>query len=241
MQAVILIGGMGTRLRELYPDLPKALVPILGQPFLHWQLKWLAQGGINHVHLAAGYKAEAVAEWIGSGFTAPSDQFRVALSTEPQPLGTAGALKFVESRIRRDPFLVLNGDSLIPDLNFQALEEKHEQVSKAWATIAVAQIEESGRYGTVDFDDKGWVTAFREKAERAAGWINGGVYLMTRQALSLIQPDQPCSIETDLFPGMAAERRLIVYRTRSRMLDMGTPEGIKAMEGFLAAHHLSRG
>ena len=94
MQAIILAGGLGTRLRELYPDIPKALVPILGKPFLAWQIEWLRHGGATGIHIAAGHKASAVKDWLK---TDPAGA-GVTLSEEPQPLGTAGGRKLVVGR-----------------------------------------------------------------------------------------------------------------------------------------------
>lgn len=239
MQAIILLGGKGTRLHALHPDKPKALVPIAGRPFLERQIEWLARGGVTDVHLAAGHLADVLQAWVarkgGDGFRISDFRFRVSLSAEPFPLGTAGGLKFVEPHIRSNPFLVVNGDSLMPNLDFQSLEKTHRGFSNAWTTIAVAPIEESGRYGTVEFDEQGHITAFREKAERKAGWVNGGVYLMAGRALSLIDPGRHLSIETDLFPRMAARRQLRAFQGPPPLLDMGTPEGIQAMEAWIAA------
>ncbi len=239
-QAIILAGGLGTRLRDLYPDRPKALVPILGRPFLQWQLEWLARGGVTDVLIAAGYKADMIAGWVEGQFQVPGSKFQVGVSAEPRPLGTAGGLKYVEGLIRGDRFYVLNGDSLVPNLIFQTLEKSagvFPSIGKSapGAVIAVARIEESGRYGTVEFDAGGRVTAFREKAERKAGWINGGVYLMSRATLGLVEPGKNLSIETDLFPEMARRGLLRVFPADAPLLDMGTPEGIRAMEAYLAA------
>ena len=231
MQAIILAGGLGTRLRELYPDIPKALVPILGKPFLAWQIEWLRHGGATGIHIAAGHKASAVKDWLK---TDPAGA-GVTLSEEPQPLGTAGGLRFVEEHLRSDPFLVLNGDSLTPNLDFRAMEKTHSDADGILTTIAVVRSEESGRYGTVEFDITHHITAFREKSERKAGWINTGVYLMSRKTLALIEADKPVSMETDVFPRMAARRQLLAFQAPSPMLDMGTPEGIRAMESFLSA------
>lgn len=229
-QAVILLGGKGTRLTPLYPDRPKALVPVASRPFLQWQIEWLARNDVTDLHLAAGHMATPLQEWI----TAHDPS--ATLSVEPTPLGTAGGLKFVEPFLRSDPFLVLNGDSLLPALDFQALEKAHRNNSKTWITIAVTPIEESGRYGTVEFDTAGHVTVFREKAEHRAGWINGGIYLMSRQALSDIQPGRPVSIETDLFPTLVQQGRIQALTTTPPLLDMGTPDGLSAMEDWLYRH-----
>jgi NDP-sugar pyrophosphorylase family protein len=286
MQAIILCGGKGTRLSELYPDRPKALVPILGRPFIEWQIAWLARGGVTDVHLAAGYKAELLAAYVeevrSSGFkvrgleeeratvdrerqlpdgrsqeSMPAPQFPISglrlqvsgfrfplsaltLSAEPAPLGTGGGLKFIEPHLRSDPFLVLNGDSLIPNLDLQGLEAAHGTSSgdapPSAVTLVVTQIKDAGRYGTVEFGRTGRITAFREKAPRADGWINGGAYVMRRSLLAQIPPGRAVSLETDLFPALAASGLARAYPAPPPLLDMGTPAGIEAMEAFLRTH-----
>ena len=117
-QAVILLGGQGTRLAAQFPDLPKCLVPVAGRPFLEWQLDWLKRNGIRRVLLAAGHKAEVLEKHLAGR---PADELDLFLSREPAPLGTGGALKFVEPQLATDPVLVLNGDSLLPNLDFSTV------------------------------------------------------------------------------------------------------------------------
>jgi NDP-sugar pyrophosphorylase family protein len=282
IQAVILCGGRGTRLSALYSDRPKILVPVAGRPFIEWQLEWLGRQGIADIHLAAGYRAEVLREWVeirsqvsgvrcqvsevrgqaseGSqqadaamncactsspraasiGSFACSEVtlqhsafvFRVSLSAEPSPLGTGGGLKYVEPWLRSDPFLAINGDSLVPQLDLQGLLDTHRQSGRL-VTIAATRIERTGRYGTVDFDRTGCITAFREKAERENGWVNAGVYAVTPATLHEIKPGCAVSIETELFPLLASHGLIGVAPCRPPLLDMGTPEGIAAMELYL--------
>ena len=232
-RAVILLGGKGTRIQALYGDRPKCLVPVAGKPILLWQLEWLARGGVRRVHLAAGHMAGVLRDWLKT--EAPKDM-DITFSVEPEPRGTGGAIKFAEPWIQGDVFFVLNGDSLTPALNFQSLEKAHRGFSNAWITLGIARIDETGRYGTVEFDGDGRVTAFLEKAERAQGWINTGIYCISRAALDAIEPGKNLSIETDIFPALAAQHRLRVFRAEPPMLDMGTPDGLSAMERFLSHH-----
>lgn len=263
-QAVILAGGRGTRLSTLWSDRPKALVPVAGRPFLEWQLRWLARGGIARVHIAAGYKADQLAAWLQEKKTE-----NISISVEPVPLGTGGGLKFAEPWIQSDPFLVLNGDSLLPNLVFQTLEKTYADFSKVWkksrprvprfgkngkkvskvwknpgidfptgvppGLIAITRIEEAGRYGTVEFEGSGRITAFREKARHRSGWVNGGVYLLPRNLLSLLAPEQNMSLETDIFPELALHGLLAAHPAPPPLLDMGTPEGLSALESYLTA------
>ena len=261
-QAVILLGGKGTRIASLFPDRPKALVPVCGRPFLEWQLEWLGRGGIHHIHLAAGHMAGVLHAWLEeksgrnaadqetrisspglhvssrsevSGFRLQVSDFDlcVSISSEPEPLGTGGGLKFVTPFLKGDRFFVLNGDSLAPSLDFRGLEDAYRRSSNAWTTIAVAPIEEAGRYGTVEFESSGRVTAFREKAHHARGWINAGVYVMNRRVLDLIEPRRAVSMETEVFPRLAAGGYLYARPTSPPLLDMGTVEGLEAMRQFL--------
>ena len=228
MQAIILLGGKGTRLQGLYPDRPKALAPIAGRPFLEWQMGWLARHGIRDVHLAAGHLAQTIRDWASTADRGST----ITVSAEPFPLGTGGGLKFTESFIRTDPFLILNGDSLLPNLDFKAFAEDGRK-SSALITLAITRIESAGRYGTVEFDERKRVTAFREKAARTGGWINGGVYLAHRTLLARIKPDQTASLETDVFPALCAEGQMGVFLSEPPLLDMGTPDGMQAMESYL--------
>ena len=250
MQAIILCGGRGTRLNTLYSDRPKILVPVAGRPFLEWQLEWLGRMGVTDIHLAGGYQAKVLKEWletrnqrpeIGSQrqdapphFTLHTSHFtfHITLSTEPGPLGTGGGLKFVEPWFRSDPLLVLNGDSLAPNLDLQQLIQTHHQSGRR-LTIAVTHIEGTGRYGTVEFDSTNCITAFREKTNRTEGWINTGVYVIQKEVLRNIQEGEVLSLETDLFPRFVQESLAGVFPCLPPLLDMGTPEGIIAMEAFL--------
>ena len=236
-QAVILLGGKGTRIAERFPDRPKCLVPVAGRPFLEWQLDWLRANGLSRVLLAAGHLADVLQSHVDAR---PPDALSLALSREPSPLGTGGALKHVEPLLASDPVLVLNGDSLTPHLVFSTLwktgagffhtvEKKFPHCGK----IFVAPIEDAGRYGTVEFDPDGFVTAFREKAERSAGFVNTGLYLLPRDLLADIPAGRPVSLETEIFPALAARRRLVALPVPPPLLDMGTPDGLAAMERFL--------
>ncbi|MDR0993368.1 MAG: NTP transferase domain-containing protein [Verrucomicrobiota bacterium] len=235
-QAVILLGGKGTRIAAQFPDVPKALVPVAGRPFLEWQLDWLRRNGIRRVHLAAGHKAEVLAAYLAKR---PAEEMHLSLSREPAPLGTGGALKFVEPFLATDPFLVLNGDSLAPRLDFSTVWKKivhsvENPDAEHGARLFAAPIEQAGRYGTVDFPEGGGpVAAFREKQNQAAGWINTGIYLIPRSMLALLPAGQPASLETGLFPALVRTGRLEALPAPPPLLDMGTPDGLAAMAHFL--------
>jgi len=233
MQAVILLGGQGTRLRTLHPDVPKALAPVAGRPFLDWQYDWLTRGGVTSIHLAAGYKADQIQTWAAT-------RAHVTVSCEPEPRGTGGALAYVQPFIQSEPFIVVNGDSLSPALDFQRLISSHQNRSNhgRCLTMAVARMEQAGRYGTVKFNEEGCITHFQEKADRENGWVNAGVYVLSRDVLDHIPSDQSYSLEHDLFPGLSEEHRIFAFPVDPPMLDMGTPEGLRVMTAYLETRDL---
>ena len=252
MQAIILAGGAGTRLQALFADRPKILVPIAGRPFLEWQLEWFGRNGITDIHIAGGIKADVLKEWLKVRGTVAEGReqkdhtslftihtslftFHVSLSSEPRPLGTGGGLKFVEPWIQTSPCLVVNGDSLLPNLNLKDLTEHHAR-SSCSITLAITHIEDAARFGTVKVDDTGHITAFLEKAAVAAGWVNGGVYVVNKEILDTIPTDRTVSIERDIFPTFADRHLLGAFSCPTPLLDMGTAEGIESMERFLADH-----
>ncbi|MGD9781295.1 MAG: sugar phosphate nucleotidyltransferase [Kiritimatiellia bacterium] len=229
LQAVILLGGKGTRIAAQFPDVPKALVPVAGRPFLEWQLDWLKTNGVSRILLAAGYKADVLERYLAAR---PADGLNVSLSREPRPLGTGGALKFVEPQLASDPVLVLNGDSLAPNLDLAAHGPNAGRGAPAHSALFAAPIENAGRYGTVEFDADGFVSAFREKTERSAGFVNAGIYLLPRGVIAAIPGERPVSLETEIFPALAARKQLAAIPSPPPLLDMGTPDGRAAMEAF---------
>lgn len=216
-------------MRALFPDLPKALVPVAGRPFLAWQTEWLFRNNISCALLAAGRLGEMIETWAGQQ---PFHK-RLKVLIEPAPLGTGGAIKHALPAAGKTPFWVLNGDSLLPELDFGGMEKAHCQ-SGALATIAVTAIEDSGRYGAVLFDGNGKIIRFEEKKSRQAGWINAGVYLMDPAVFSVIGAGKNTSIENEIFPRLAAGGKIFVFQTNPPLLDMGTPEGLENMAAYLA-------
>lgn len=238
IQVVILTGGQGTRICHLYPELPKALIPVNGRPFLEIQLEWLRKSGIvQQVHLAAGHKACALQEWLRLRAkninSSPLAQLNITCSIEPGPLGTAGGLKYAVRELNADLFLVLNGDSLLPCLDFKSFLMAH-QAAQSLGSLAVTYIKDAGRFGAVEFDGQQRVSAFLEKTERCQAWVNGGVYCLHAEALDMIPDGVPSSLECDFFPKLIQTGRLSAFRTLPPLLDMGTPQGLTATEVYLA-------
>lgn len=218
MKAVLLIGGLGTRLRSAVPTAPKALAPVGGRPFLELIVQQLVRQGIRELVMCTGYLAEQIEEHFGDGRA-----FGVSIeySFEPSPLGTAGALKLAEKYLAcESDFLVLNGDSFF-DCDFAELIAYHRRQASE-VTFAVALVSDASRYGTIRLANDGRILAFLEKAGQSApGLINAGVYVMRADVLGRIA-EGPSSLEKDIFPGLLKQGMYGVVRD-GLFIDIGTP------------------
>lgn len=241
--AVVLLGGKGTRIAALHPGIPKALVPVLGRPFLEWQLDALAALGITRIHLAAGHLADRLSDYLSTALPPRFASLDITLSVEPAPLGTAGALLHALPALppHASTLFVLNGDTLFPALSpglFASILSRTAALPPDAAHLLVAPIDHPDRYGLVDFDPAtGLVAAFREKAPATTGHINAGAYLFPTALLRTLPPPSPAtplSMETDLFPTLVAARRLYAHPIPPPLLDMGTPDGLSALESALS-------
>jgi NDP-sugar pyrophosphorylase family protein len=228
MQAIVLVGGEGTRLRPLTYGTPKPMVPIMNVPFLARTLERLYAAEIRDVILAAGYMPQAIVDYFGDGSRLG---MKVTYAIEETPLGTAGALKNVEAHIG-GPFFVLNGD-VLTSLNLRAMREYHERKGGV-GTLHLIRVEDPSPFGCVVHDESGRVTAFVEKPRKGhepTNEINAGTYLLEREILDFIPPRQNVSIERATFPEIIAKGlALYAYTTADYWLDLGRPEQ------YLAAH-----
>lgn len=232
MRAVILAGGLGTRIRELFPDQPKPLVPLCGRPFLEWQIEMLVEQGIDDIVLCVGYRAEQIMSHFEDG---SAWRARIHYSVETEPRGTGGALRQAQHHLGRTA-LVLNGDTYFR-ADYPRLFKEHVELARArgaWASVCLADAEESSACGRVRLEPDGRVSRFDEKVEGAVGLVNAGAYFIEPEALSLIPWNQKVSLEREVFPRLAADRRLFGLRSTSPFLDMGTPQGHARLSSFLS-------
>lgn len=224
MTVVVLCGGLGTRLRGVVDDRPKALAPVGGKPFLGHLLDHLRQQGITDVVLSTGYLGDMVAAYAGDG---SRWDLHVQCIREPEPLGTGGALRLVVAEVAlREPFLALNGDTFFSG-SLPHLVAFHHERPGARATLALVQVERGNRYGTVQADPgTGVVEAFLEKQAVAAGpaWINAGAYVLDPVLLTLIPPGRNVSLERDVFPRWIGRGLYACRFPEATFLDIGTPE-----------------
>jgi NDP-sugar pyrophosphorylase family protein len=223
--AVILAGGLGTRLRERVPDRPKVLAEVGGRPFLAWILDRLAGAGVRTAVLCTGYRGEEVEAALGDRH----GPLRLRYSREVTPLGTAGALGLARALFESDPVLVQNGDSYcVADLG--QLARAHRDRGAA-GTVLLAEVPDAGRFGSVELQADGAVAAFREKGSRGRCWVNAGTYLLGAELLRSIPPGARASLERDILPSWVG-RGLYGHRAGGPFIDIGTPESYAAAERF---------
>lgn len=219
MQAVILTGGFGTRLREVVSGVPKGMADVGGQPFLEYQVRFLQANGVKEVVFCLGYLADQIKEYFGDGL---SLGLRVRYSVEPKPLGTAGAIKYAEKLL--DPwFIVLNGDTYV-DANVAEVVNFHLQTG-ASLTLLLVSIGDTAAYGRVEIDSYGKIVGFREKGLAGPGLINAGLYVMEKELLKYIPEGQTYSLEKEFLPGLLRDGISVYgFIHHGYFIDIGTPE-----------------
>jgi mannose-1-phosphate guanylyltransferase len=225
-EAVLLVGGQGTRLRPLTLTTPKPLLPVGGLPFLTHQLAKLRHAGIGHVVLATSYRAEVFQETFGDG--SPLG-LQITYLHEVEPLGTGGAIRNAASGLTSaadDPVVVLNGDVLSShDLSGQV--DFHLSVD-ADVTLHLVEVDDARAYGCVPADDEGRVQAFLEKMDNpVSSWINAGAYVFRRSVIDEIPPGAVVSVERDTFPALLEQGSDVrAWRENAYWCDVGTPEAL---------------
>jgi mannose-1-phosphate guanylyltransferase len=220
LQALILAGGEGTRLRPLTSTIPKPVVPLVDRPFIAYMLEWLRRHGVDDVILSCGFMAAGVRDVLGDGSRLG---VRLRYLEEPRPLGTGGALKFAQDLLD-ERFLMLNGD-VLADLDLTAQLRQHERTG-AYATLALVPVDDPSAYGLVALAADGSVTEFVEKPgfdELDTDLINAGAYILERKVLDSMAPaGTNISIEREVFPSLVG-RGLFGYAASGYWLDIGTP------------------
>ncbi|MGO4551472.1 nucleotidyltransferase family protein [Lysobacter sp. 2RAF19] len=226
-EAILLVGGLGTRLREVVADVPKPLAPVAGRPFLAWVLDALAARGMRRVVLATGHGAGQVEAAIGAHWQGMA----VAYSVEDRPLGTGGAVRHALRLIEGAGTHVLNGDTYL-DYDPRALEATTREANTCIG-VALAHVDDAGRYGSVDVG-AGRVTAFREKGGSAPGWINAGCYFLTRAAIDTLPSAERFSLEHDWLPARAAAGDIAAFEDTRDFIDIGVPADYARAQGWFA-------
>lgn len=228
-EAVVLAGGFGTRLAYVVPDVCKPMAPVAGRPFLRFIMDQLAGAGFDRVVVADGYRREQIEGFFGSAYRGMAIEY----SPEETPLLTGGAVKRALGRCRADWVFVLNGDTWL-DVDFAAMETAAADAPEnSSAVIAVKRMHDFERYGTVDVDAGGALTAFHEKRPCEEGLINAGVYLLRGDALDGMS--EKFSLESDYFERVVGDGALRAVECAGGFIDIGVPEDYELAQTMLAS------
>lgn len=226
--AVILAGGLGTRLRSAVPDRPKAMAEVAGRPFLAHLLGRLESAGVGAAVLCVGHLGERIRDAFGAGFGA----LRLGYAWERELLGTGGALRNALPLVDTETVLALNGDSWCEGDLAAFLDWHGARDSRL--SLMLTRVPDSGRFGAVEVDAGGAVTRFLEKSPEAGpGWINAGLYLAPRATLAAIPAGRVVSLERDIFPALIG-RGLYGWQGGGRFIDIGTGESYGQADAFFA-------
>jgi len=230
VSVIILAGGKGTRLKNLFPDLPKPLIPVAGRPFLHWLTRWIASHGPRHFIYSTGYLGDQIEDWSADGSMPGIDRI---CRRETEPLGTGGGL-FNCLDLCRAWVLVANGDGLVMGGVDQLLAVRNEHVDGG---VLGVEVPDATRYGSLKIDQDRRLLEFAEKVP-GRGLINGGLYLFRKDLLERHFQSGPCSIESDIFPEVLdADAQLkVVVPDEAPFIDIGTPETVVLAEDFVTRH-----
>jgi mannose-1-phosphate guanylyltransferase len=220
VQALVLAGGEGTRLRPLTHTVPKPVMPLAGRPFLTFMLDWLREHGVDDVLLSCGFLAHAVEDVLGEEYNG----VRLRYVHEDEPLGTAGPVRLAaDEGLLQDRVFILNGD-VLTDMDLTAQLAFHEEEG-AKATLALIAVEDTSSYGVVPTDEDGAVLEFLEKSPGPAptNRINAGAYVIERDVVERIPAGRAVSFEREVFPGLVGEG-LYGFHSEGYWIDIGTPE-----------------
>jgi len=224
-EAIILAGGLGTRLRGTIGDLPKPMAPVAGRPFLAWQLEALERRGIRRVILSVGHRREAIEESFGDAYRSLS----IAYSRESSPLGTGGAIVAAMKMVEGPAAFVLNGDTFMR-APLRAMESR----SGCSFSVLVARVEDASRFGTVVLSGER-ISGFREKAESGPGLVNSGVYWIAKEVLAPVAGREKFSFEKDFVEPRVGQLAICAVVTNEPFIDIGIPEALAAADTVIPA------
>ena len=224
-QAIILAGGLGTRLRSAVPDLPKCMAPVAGKPFLYHVIHYLQQQGVDSFIFSLGYMHEIIEDWILKNYPLLNYQ----LSIEEEPLGTGGAIQLALQKATVKNILVLNGDTMFR-INTSKLLSFHEQ-NNAACTLALKPMHNFDRYGVVEINKDGYVQSFKEKQFYQSGLINGGVYGLNIPEFLALEFPAKFSFEKDYLERYYSTQRMMGLVQDEYFIDIGIPEDLQRATG----------
>lgn len=226
MEAIVLAGGFGTRLKQVVPDLPKPMAPVAGRPFLEILLTTLSHKGIVRCVLSLGYMADTIRNHFGRSFQG----IELLYEIESTPLGTGGAVRQSLPHCRSDHVFIFNGDTY---LDVELAEIEALWTSRRTPIIVAREVDDTSRFGRLVVDD-GQVMNFAEKGQSGPGLINAGCYLLPTDALSAYPAGQPFSLETDYLSQAVTRHLFHVFASKGLFIDIGVPDDYRHAQGLLA-------
>ena len=233
LNAIILSGGMGTRIKHLLNGLPKPMVPIHHKPFIEWLMIYLFDQGIRNFHFSTGYRSEVFDEFLKKH---QSDKYHISCIAESYPMGTAGAIynavRLLREENKSDVWSVINGDSLL----LADLKQFFDlfQASKADAAMIGVEVADSSRYGTLDLDSNSYLKGFQEK-QLGSGVINGGIYLLSNRFISAFPDKVPLSLENEVFQYLLDKQYTVYVNViKAPFIDIGTPQSLASAQEFIS-------
>lgn len=227
-EAIILAGGLGTRLRSAVPDLPKCMAPVAGKPFLYYVISYFRKQGIENFILSLGYKHEVIEEYIHAEFA--TDDFK--FSVENEPLGTGGAIRLACTRTSDEMVMVLNGDTFF-EVDLASLSDLHH-LYRSDCTLSLKPMKNFERYGVVELNKDFSIGSFHEKKYYPEGLINGGVYILNTQKFQKENLPEKFSFEKEYLEALFLQRRMFGVIQDKYFIDIGIPEDYeKAQTAFI--------
>lgn len=220
MKAIVLAGGLGTRLRERVSDLPKPMAPIAGKPFLSYLLSRISRAGFEEAILSVGYRWQAIHDFFGDTYYEDKRELPLRYVIEHEPLGTGGAI-LLASQDLTNPFAVFNGDTLL-DFDLVDLQKRHG-LNQTSLTMVLRKVEDTSRYGAVQVQND-IVVGFNEKGLTGPGFINAGIYILPPAIFSKYNLSGKFSLENDLLQAHCTELRPYAHPVAGYFIDIGVPE-----------------
>lgn len=218
-EAVILVGGLGTRLKSEVPELPKCMAPVAGKPFIDQVIFHLKNHGVTHFVFALGYMSEILIEHLITNY---QDQLQMTIAVEEQPLGTGGAITYAAQFVKGNDFFALNGDSL-----FAMDPQKLRFTGSEMCVVGLKAMENGELYETVLIDENCFITSFIEEMPVEKGLINGGIYLLDKKRLMSLGLPEKFSFEKDFLEVYCKEKAIKGSIEDAHFIDIGVPEDFR--------------
>ena len=235
-QAIILAGGLGTRLRSVISAIPKCMAPVAGKPFLFYVIEYLKKQGIDKFIFSLGYKSEIIIDYINDQYPRPNvssgrAMLNIQFSVEEEPLGTGGAIKLACGMATEKNILILNGDTLFK-ADVKKLFAAHHK-NEADCTLALKPMHNFDRYGLVEINEDNFIASFKEKQQYESGFINGGIYILN--TTKFLQEELPAkfSFEKDYLEQYVDKRKMYGLVQDEYFIDIGIPEDYERAQNEL--------